>query len=1235
MPDSSSKSGSPRQPSSRPPFSGDWPGIRFSSWNAGFQLEKRIPKTTFITAPLFRRLAGDPLFELDSSSKSGSPRQPSSRPPFSGDWPGIRFSSWNAGFQLEKRIPKTTFITAPLFRRLAGDPLFELECRIPARKADFQDNLHHGPPFQEIGRGSAFRAGMPDSSLKSGSPTQPSSRPPFSGDWPGVRFSSWNAGFQLEKRILKTTFITAPLFRRLAGDPLFELECRIPARKADPQDNLHHGPPFQEIGRGSAFRAGMPDASLKSGSPRQPSSRPPFSGDWPSWNAGFQLEKRIPKTTFITAPLFRRLAGDPLFELECRIPARKADPQDNLHHGLPFQEIGRGSAFRAGMPDSSSKSGSPRQPSSRPPFSGDWPGIRFSSWNAGFQLEKRIPKTTFITAPLFRRLAGDPLFELECRIPARKADTPRQPSSRPPFSGDWPGIRFSSWNAGFQLEKRIPKTTFITAPLFRRLAGDPLFELECRIPARKADPQDNLHHGPPFQEIGRGSAFRAGMPDSSSKSGSPRQPSSRPPFSGDWPGIRFSSWNAGFQLEKRIPKTTFITAPLFRRLAGDPLFELECRIPARKADPQDNLHHGPPFQEIGRGSAFRAGMPDSSSKSGSPRQPSSRPPFSGDWPGIRFSSWNAGFQLEKRIPKTTFITAPLFRRLAGDPLFELECRIPARKADPQDNLHHGPPFQEIGRGSAFRAGMPDSSSKSGSPRQPSSRPPFSGDWPGIRFSSWNAGFSSKSGSSRQPSSRPPFSGDWPGIRFSSWSAGFQLKKRIPKTTFITAPLFRRLAGDPLFELECQIPARKADPQDNLHHGPPFQEIGRGSAFRAGMPDSSSKSGSPRQPSSRPPFSGDWPGIRFSSWNAGFQLEKRIPKTTFITAPLFRRLAGDPLFELECRIPARKADPQDNLHHGPPFQEIGRGSAFRAGMPDSSSKSGSPRQPSSRPPFSGDWPGTRFSSWNAGFQLEKRIPKITFITAPLFRRLAGDPLFELEIRIPARKADPQDNLHHGPPFQEIGRGSAFRAGMPDSSSKSGSPRQPSSRPPFSGDWPGIWNAGFQLEKRHGPPFQEIGRGSAFRAGMPDSSSKSGSPRQPSSRPPFSGDWPGIRFSSWNAGFQLEKRIPKTTFITAPFELECRIPARKADLAGDPLFEWVTSVIRSLPTQKRLRPQDPLSQWSRPFSAFDRGLGFECRRDNELVSGPGSAFRAGIRAFQLEKRIPKTTFIAAFSGIRFSS
>ena len=253
-------------------------------------------------------------------------------------------------------------------------------------------------------------------------------------------------------------------------------------------------------------------------------------------------------------------------------------------------------------------------------------------------------------------------------------------------------------------KKRTPKTTFVTAPFQEGLAGDPLFELECRIPARKADPQDNLHHGPLSGGIGRRSAFRAGMPDSSSKRGSPRQPSSRPPFRRDWPGIRFSSWNAGFQLEKRIPKTTFITAPFQEGLAGDPLFELECRIPARKADPQDNLHHGPLSGGIGWGSAFQAGMPDSSSKSGSPRQPSSRPPFRRDWLGIRFSSWNAGFQLEKRILKTTFITAPFQEGLAGDPLFELDCRT-------------------------------DSSSKSGSPRQASSRPPFRRNWPGIRFSS--------------------------------------------------------------------------------------------------------------------------------------------------------------------------------------------------------------------------------------------------------------------------------------------------------------------------------------------------------------------------------------------------------------------------------------------------------------------------------------------------------------------
>ena len=345
----------------------------------------------------------------------------------------------------------------------------------------------------------------------------------------------------------------------------------------------------------------------------------PFS----SWIAGFQRSPRQPSSR---PPV--GLAGDPLFELECRIPARKADPQDNLHHG--------------------------------PLFRRDWPGIRFSSWNAGFQLEKRIPKTTFITAPFQEGPAGDPLFELECRIPARNADPQDNLHHGPLFRRDWPGIRFSSWNAGFQLEKRIPKTTFITAPFQEGLAGDPLFELECRIPARKADPQDNLHHGPLSGGTGRGSAFELECRIPARKADPQDNLHHGPLFRRDWPGIRFSSWNAGFQLEKRIPKTTFITAPFQEGLAGDPLFELECRIPARKADPQDNLHHGPLFRR--------------------------------DWPGIRFSSWNARFQLEKRIPKTTFITAPF----SGG----------------------------IGRGSAFRAGMPDSSSKSGSPRQPSSSAPF-------------------------------------------------------------------------------------------------------------------------------------------------------------------------------------------------------------------------------------------------------------------------------------------------------------------------------------------------------------------------------------------------------------------------------------------------------------------------------------------------------------------------------
>ena len=62
--------------------------------------------------------------------------------------------------------------------------------------------------------------------------------------------------------------------------------------------------------------------------------------------------------------------------------------------------------------------------------------------------------------------------------------------------------------------------------------------------------------------------------------------------------------------------------------------------------------------------------------------------------GIRFSSWNPAIQLEKRIPSQSLLKGarePILLKGArdegclGDPLFELESGIPARKADPQEN----------------------------------------------------------------------------------------------------------------------------------------------------------------------------------------------------------------------------------------------------------------------------------------------------------------------------------------------------------------------------------------------------------------------------------------------------------------------------------------------------------------------------------------------------------------------
>ena len=51
--------------------------------------------------------------------------------------------------------------------------------------------------------------------------------------------------------------------------------------------------------------------------------------------------------------------------------------------------------------------------------------------------------------------------------------------------------------------------------------------------------------------------------------------------------------------------------------------------------------------------------------------------------GIRFSSWNPAFQLEKRIPSQSLLKGGRDEGCLGDPPFELESGIPARKADPQ------------------------------------------------------------------------------------------------------------------------------------------------------------------------------------------------------------------------------------------------------------------------------------------------------------------------------------------------------------------------------------------------------------------------------------------------------------------------------------------------------------------------------------------------------------------------
>ena len=94
-------------------------------------------------------------------------------------------------------------------------------------------------------------------------------------------------------------------------------------------------------------------------------------------------------------------------------------------------------------------------------------GIRFSSWNPAFQLEKRIPGQSPEKGGRDEGCLGDPLFELESGIPARKADPLKrgavmkvQLEKRIPEKAVMKvvlGIRFSSWNPAFQLEKRSRK----------------------------------------------------------------------------------------------------------------------------------------------------------------------------------------------------------------------------------------------------------------------------------------------------------------------------------------------------------------------------------------------------------------------------------------------------------------------------------------------------------------------------------------------------------------------------------------------------------------------------------------------------------------------------------------------------------------------------------------------------------------------------------------------------------
>ena len=106
-------------------------GIRFLSWNPAFQLEKRIPGQSPEKGGRDEGCLGG---IRHSSSKSGSPANLLKRGAVMKVVLGIRFSSWNPAFQLEKRIPGQSPEKGGRDEGCLGDPLFELESGTPARK---------------------------------------------------------------------------------------------------------------------------------------------------------------------------------------------------------------------------------------------------------------------------------------------------------------------------------------------------------------------------------------------------------------------------------------------------------------------------------------------------------------------------------------------------------------------------------------------------------------------------------------------------------------------------------------------------------------------------------------------------------------------------------------------------------------------------------------------------------------------------------------------------------------------------------------------------------------------------------------------------------------------------------------------------------------------------------------------------------------------------------------------